>query len=402
MLSVPSPSSRYCASTETLSASLRGADKQQHPNPIDSREYYVYPELRLVSDTDAAALPEQVLQQVVNYPTPDTAIELWVGEDGHLWVVDHDNHSVAPAASGETKSTTHQCAYWDYRKAHPNHRAVTKQAVETVILVLALDQARSILHPGAPPLFEGDKGAELLRTLSRLEGMDGMEKTYITASVLAVAARDPRCAPALKRLGARTLELAGGGVVSHPWYWRVANVAPFFGTANLYFGRLTTLKDSRSGDMVDTGKWHIYIKTLVKEWSDSSLLATVLIAATVGLLAVPNVTWDIQLVLFLSILFSVGSVFVGMFFMWQHQINGDSAGDVGAAYLDRADAIPGKRRAFSLLLALPLVLLLWALLAFVLSVVLFSLGGFKLAPDGSPGPSPSDWSALSGSCSSCA
>ena len=41
-----------------------------------------------------------------------------------------------------------------------------------------------------------------------------------------------------------------------------------------------------------------------------------------------------------------------------------------AAYLDRADAIPGKRRAFSLLLALPLVLLLWALLAFVLSVVL--------------------------------
>ncbi|EJD37734.1 hypothetical protein AURDEDRAFT_187983 [Auricularia subglabra TFB-10046 SS5] len=386
-LTVPSPSSRNFSSTETLSSSLHGAEKQHHKSPIDGHEYHVYvhPELglRVVTDASAATLSASALQQVDNYTGPAAAVELWIGEDGVLQVVNHDNYSIAPAS--ETKHSNSQRTYWDYLKTHPNHRAVSKKAVEAAILVLALDQARSVLDPHAPSLFDGDKGADLLRTLRSLEGMDGMEKTYITASVLAVAARDRRCASALERLGNRTHEVSGSAVATHPWYWRVANVAPFFGTANLYLGRLKTLKDSRSGDIVDTRKWHTYVKTLVKEWSDSSLLATVLIAATVGLLAVPNVTWDIQLVLFLSILFSVGSVFVGMFFMWQHQIHGDSAGDVGADYLDRANTIPGKQRAFSLLLALPLVLLLWALLAFVLSVVLFSLGGFKLAPDGSPG-----------------
>ncbi|EJD37917.1 hypothetical protein AURDEDRAFT_173056 [Auricularia subglabra TFB-10046 SS5] len=143
-------------------------------------------------------------------------------------------------------------------------------------------------------------------------------------------------------------------------------------------------QESLCGNVVETEHWRTYTKSLVKEWSDSNLLATVLIAATVGLLAVPSVSWSIQLVLFLSILFSVGSVFVGMFCMWQHQIQSDSTGEVGAAYLVRIDNIPGGKSAYAFLIALPLVLLLWALLAFVTSIILFSLGGLKLAPDGSP------------------
>lgn len=50
-----------------------------------------------------------------------------------------------------------------------------------------------------------------------------------------------------------------------------------------------------------------------------------------GLLAVPGISWAVQLVLFLSVLFAVGSVFVGMFFVWKHQIHADSAGDVGVS-----------------------------------------------------------------------
>ncbi|KZV96607.1 hypothetical protein EXIGLDRAFT_732643 [Exidia glandulosa HHB12029] len=95
-------------------------------------------------------------------------------------------------------------------------------------------------------------------------------------------------------------------------------------------------------------------------------------------------TWQIQLILFLSILAGVGSVFVGMFYVWQHQIHVESSGVIGAGYLRRTESIPGSTYTFSLLLALPLVLLLWSLIAFVLSVVLL-VGGFKTAPDGSPG-----------------
>lgn len=57
-----------------------------------------------------------------------------------------------------------------------------------------------------------------------------------------------------------------------PLVFNLANFVPFFGTANLYLGRLRTLKRTQAGDTIDTARWRVYVKTLTKEWSDSNLL----------------------------------------------------------------------------------------------------------------------------------
>lgn len=54
-------------------------------------------------------------------------------------------------------------------------------------------------------------------------------------------------------------------------------------------------------------------------------------SATVAFLAVPGLEDNSRMLGLLSVLLAIGSVLVGMFFVWSHQARAESSADVGVS-----------------------------------------------------------------------
>ncbi|KAF9534166.1 hypothetical protein CPB83DRAFT_843800 [Crepidotus variabilis] len=67
--------------------------------------------------------------------------------------------------------------------------------------------------------------------------------------------------------------------------------------------------------------WEKYIERLVREYSNFLLIATVLLSATVGFLAIPSIPELASVAAIVSVLASLGSITVGVFSIWRHQAN---------------------------------------------------------------------------------
>ncbi|KAH9060600.1 hypothetical protein EDB87DRAFT_595306 [Lactarius vividus] len=130
-------------------------------------------------------------------------------------------------------------------------------------------------------------------------------------------------------------------------------------------------------------KGHVYlpdfrelIKSLLVEWSDSNLLATVFVSANVAFLALPNINALAQTASLISTLFSILSIVIGVHHVWRHRRRVDVDDEDASRYLRlRPHGHRGSLTLLACLLALPLAALLWAILSFTVAVATFCFVG---------------------------
>ncbi|EJD35352.1 hypothetical protein AURDEDRAFT_175556 [Auricularia subglabra TFB-10046 SS5] len=157
----------------------------------------------------------------------------------------------------------------------------------------------------------------------------------------------------------------------HTWFIAAVYYAGsvlFLGAPYVYFIRIQSVDRTRFGDGVSTERWHSFVSALVKEWRDSNLVATVLLAANVSVLALPNLDSTCHLLSVLSMMAAIGSVIMGFYLVWRHEPHESSSSQIGLHYFMRARIRTSSSVPLSFALSIPLVLLLWAFLGFLAAI----------------------------------
>ncbi|KAH9045177.1 hypothetical protein EDB85DRAFT_2137274 [Lactarius pseudohatsudake] len=130
-----------------------------------------------------------------------------------------------------------------------------------------------------------------------------------------------------------------------------------------YHGRLATVQDI----------WDKYTRQIVKEYQDFLLIATVLLSATVGLLAVPDIQSISRAAGIASVFSSMGSMITGVFCLWRHQTNVKQSQSF--TYLHNAHQGILGLHGHAMVLSLPPVLLVWGIIAFAVGFIAYTAQG---------------------------
>ncbi|KAF9469012.1 hypothetical protein BDZ94DRAFT_1208240 [Collybia nuda] len=147
----------------------------------------------------------------------------------------------------------------------------------------------------------------------------------------------------------------------------------FFGIPRTYYIHVKNSSEYRGRLANVQQNWETYIERLVREYSHFLLISTVLLSATVGLLAVPEINEACRVAATISTLSSLGSIIIGVFSVWRHQTNTRAADSF--AYMHNAQHGYLGLYGHAMLLSLPPVLLVWAIVAFTASIVAYTMQG---------------------------
>ncbi|KII94570.1 hypothetical protein PLICRDRAFT_33372 [Plicaturopsis crispa FD-325 SS-3] len=188
-----------------------------------------------------------------------------------------------------------------------------------------------------------------------------------------------------ERYGFATREARIYRDIAHPklsWkVWAVDTVLLFLllGAHTAYRKRLQSTRIKGTVYMPD---FHTLMESLLKEWADTNLLATVFITANIGFLAVPDVNSLQRTASLASSLFSVMSIVAGVHHVWQHRGKTDVEFKDAHKYLHHVDRLGPELdlTVTACFLSLPLVALLWSILFFTVAVGAFS---FSTSPSSS-------------------
>ncbi|KAH9939883.1 hypothetical protein B0H21DRAFT_893784 [Amylocystis lapponica] len=132
--------------------------------------------------------------------------------------------------------------------------------------------------------------------------------------------------------------------------------------ASVFHDRLSSLQES----------WEKYYEQLTREYSDFILVSTVLLSATVSMLSAVDISQTSQTCAILSALSSLGSITIGVFLVWRHQRNIHSRTST-FAYIHNARNNFFGLTGYAVLLSIPVVLLVWSLIAFIAAIVAYTL-----------------------------
>ncbi|QRV94544.1 hypothetical protein RhiJN_22562 [Ceratobasidium sp. AG-Ba] len=142
-----------------------------------------------------------------------------------------------------------------------------------------------------------------------------------------------------------------------------------FGIPQRYLRRINNVDRTQSGNGVNTLRWRSFLKSICKEWTDSNLLATVLVSATVALLAIQGLNGTTVIASLIAALHALSSVLSGMLLVSNHQDRVESFGITGLNYFARAKSrTTGTVRPLAVLLSLPVAFMLWAMVWFIFAV----------------------------------
>jgi hypothetical protein len=117
----------------------------------------------------------------------------------------------------------------------------------------------------------------------------------------------------------------------------------------------------------------------------------VLLSATVGFLAIPGLPEGAQVTATIATFASLGSIIVGVFSIWRHQAKMSTADSF--VYIHNVQHSYLGLYGHTILLSLPPALLVWAILMFSVSVVVFVLHGIG-TDGGGAWTKISTWSVL--------
>ncbi|KAI6113989.1 hypothetical protein F5141DRAFT_1103497 [Pisolithus sp. B1] len=149
-----------------------------------------------------------------------------------------------------------------------------------------------------------------------------------------------------------------------------------FRCADAYAEQLYTFHDHFSPE-----SWFCFVNKVDTSIRDSNLLATVLLSTSIGVLQIgsidaataPGKRSAIQIIIYTSIIFSVGSIVIGLLIMQQYRAKGADTPLRAVAVLERILKKPYGLERLAVACCLPTVLLVWSLITFLtaLSIVFY-------------------------------
>ncbi|KAF9524932.1 hypothetical protein CPB83DRAFT_838559 [Crepidotus variabilis] len=128
------------------------------------------------------------------------------------------------------------------------------------------------------------------------------------------------------------------------------------------------LDDVWGSKIVSSLGWQRLVLALLKEWSDSNLLATVTLSANIAFLALPGIVNPPRFCSLLSTFLCLRSILSGLHHVWIHRFRAEAAPATASMYFQQAERFTGTLKPLALFLALPITSLLWGLCWFAAAV----------------------------------
>lgn len=147
----------------------------------------------------------------------------------------------------------------------------------------------------------------------------------------------------------------------------------FFGIPSTYLAHVKDASEYHGRLSNVQLRWERYIDRIVQEYQDFLLIATVLLSANVSFLAIGDIGATGQAAGVVSVFASMGSIIVGVFCVWKHQANRHQSRSF--AYLHNAHHGIFGLQGHALTLSLPPVLLVWAVIAFAVAFLAYTIDG---------------------------
>jgi len=304
-------------------------------------------------------------------------------------------------------------AYWEYINGHPCHVPLPKNAFEDAIAVLTwymqgtLFGSYSLLLCIIISVYLTDRllnsedsivpyskelSKDLLDVLSVMSdnkdtfdsARNGYLKSNLVASILERAAGE-RVRQHYGEQGAReflkkTLNVRRE-VLDEPEWTILDPIFEFcmaflcFGTPYAYLRHINEFFMAGVGrtDTI-TERWQLFVDENVADWTNTNLVATVLVSASVALLAIPGIDKATRLLGIISTLFSIASIVSGLLNVWQNQHKSRTNLELTVIFdfFENAESHVKTDKLLAILLSLPMVLLIWSTLLFAASMVTFA------------------------------
>ncbi|KAF8264942.1 hypothetical protein EI94DRAFT_1685987 [Lactarius quietus] len=364
--------------------------------------YFYHPKNRVVTNDDIRQ-PETlaaVERYIATYPFSDLSdnMELLLPHnpepDEHMFslIINHESCMAGYSPKdvkffegmGADHANKRRRMYWNYLERHPNHFPLSLTAEQEARDALAwfyLDNLKEGSRSTVP--FSKQECEDLLRAISRFTdpGDCSPGRTAFFSWLLKVV----WICRVTEQYGQHTYtqwnehhvkSIPSGTLSSAPFpeYIQVPLTfvinTLFFSIPKLYLehirivsqyhGRLDTVRDI----------WDKYTLQIVKEYQDFLLIATVLLSATVGLLAVPDIQPISKAAGIVSVFSSLGSMITGVFCLWRHQTNVKQSQSF--TYLHNAHQGTFGLHGHAMVLSLPPVLLVWSIIAFAVGFIAYT------------------------------
>lgn len=122
-------------------------------------------------------------------------------------------------------------------------------------------------------------------------------------------------------------------------------------------------------EIASTARWNALSSKLKGQLKDSNLLATVLLSVNVGFLDIGSIDNGggrsaIQIITYMSLVTSLGSIILGMFLVWHEQTSGDNTALEAASFaLKLHDETHGLEK-LAIIYSIPMALLMWGMIFF--------------------------------------
>ncbi|KAF8505975.1 hypothetical protein F5888DRAFT_1653380 [Russula emetica] len=387
--------------------------------------YFYHPKTRVVTNDDirSPSILSTLEKYIATYPFSDLAdgMELRLPydpkPDEHMFslIVNHGScmagYNLKDVLSTKGMEADHvnkrRRMYWNYLERYPNHVPLPPNAEQEARDALAwfhLDNLKSGSHTTVP--FSKQECEELLDAISRINS-EWAESAPGRTAFISWILRIVWSYRITELYGQDTLRLweehkaeriLTGPLPSAPFsaYIRIPlnfiiSVAFFsipwsylehIKVVSDYHGRLSTVQDM----------WDQYTRRIVKEYQDFLLIATVLLSATVGLLAVPDIQSTSRAAGIVSVFASMGSMITGVFCLWRHQTNVKQSQSF--TYLHNAHRGALGLHGHAVFLSLPPVLLVWGIIAFAIGFIAYTAQDLVVG-DSDKGQWDAAWIALS-------
>ncbi|KAH9482388.1 hypothetical protein JR316_0004488 [Psilocybe cubensis] len=294
--------------------------------------------------------------------------------------------------------------YWNYLWNHPSHVTTPPRAIEDAFDSLTWFYTDNLISGQRSTVpfskLECEELSRVVKEISRPENEKSIAKTVFLAWLLreVCSYRDAENWGQLTQKESQAFrreKLAPSHAAYQPppvllgILMFVINVL-CFGIPHTYRAHVKMTSEYRGRLSSVQKNWENYIERLVREYSHFLLISTVLLSATVGFLAVEGIPEGAQVSATISTFASLGSIIVGVFSIWRHQANTSTADSF--TYMHNVQHRYLGLYGHAIMLSLPPTLLVWAILTFTVSVVVYVMHGVN-ASEGTWGKI-STWTVL--------
>ncbi|CAA7269719.1 unnamed protein product [Cyclocybe aegerita] len=254
--------------------------------------------------------------------------------------------------------------FYAHLASFPCHTQVPEDGIQYLRAYLAYIVVDDLTTPFKITPWDPQKAALLLdtldRTISRKTTGNGLETFSIAQPLVTIYS-----VRALHRHGTQA-------AINEQHLPPYPTTGPFDAIFQIFsFFVYSTYEDrlrlALQGELASEREWHRLMTTLVAEWSYTNLLATVVLVVDMAFLAL-NLSVFARTSSIASTLFAIGSIVIGLHHVWKHRDQSTASISELSFYIQNTGRSATDIKRLALLLSLPMIFLLWALLAFTCAV----------------------------------